>query len=148
MINIKEAYKKIKEGIEDFFFGRHKVKQILVKEEVIEDIMSFAKLNHPKEFVAFLGGEVKGDSLIITHLIYQHYSSSSKSAFTRINLPMVSGVVGTVHSHPGPSNQPSEEDLLFFGKMGMIHLIIKYPYNYEDIAAYDYEGNPIVYDIY
>ncbi len=148
MINIRRAYEKFKESIGDFMFGRHKVKQILIKEEVIENIMSFAKLNHPKEFVAFLGGEVKDNSLIVTHLVYQHYSSSNKSAFAKINLPMVSGVVGTVHSHPGPSNQPSEEDLLFFGKMGMVHLIIKYPYNYEDIAAYDFDGNPVEYEIY
>ncbi len=140
--------KRLKENFFGFLFGRQKVKQILVKEEVLEDIISFAKMNHPNEFVAFLGGEVKNNTLMITHLLYQNYYASSKSVMTKINFPMLSNVVGSVHSHPGPSNQPSDDDLLFFGKTGMVHFIIKYPYNYEDIAAYNYRGDPITYDIY
>ncbi len=139
---------KIIKALLNFFFGNKKVQHILIKQEVIGDIIEFAKTNHPKEFIAFLGGEIKNNNLLITHLIYQQYYPSTRSVFTRINLPITSQAFGSVHSHPSPNNEPSREDLLFFGKNGWIHLIIKYPYRVEDIAAYDYKGNKIDFEIY
>ena len=145
---IKKLANKIGNKLLDFIFTSKKVKKILVKEEVLEDMMNFARANHPNEFMAFLGGKIEQSTLLITHLIFQSYYASKSSVVTRINLPTTSHAVGTVHSHPGPSNHPSEEDLLFFGKTGFVHFIIKYPYNYEDIAAYDFNGDPVEYEIY
>ena len=145
---IKKIVNKIKDSFMNFLFGNTKINHILIKEQVLEDIISFAKANHPNEFIAFLGGEIKDNHLLITHLLYQQYFPSTRSVFTRINLPMTSQAFGTVHSHPGPSNSPSKQDIMFFGKNGWVHLIINYPYSIESIAAYDFNGNRITYDTY
>jgi proteasome lid subunit RPN8/RPN11 len=49
--------------------------------------------------------------------------------------------VGTAHSHPSGSSQPSLEDLNHF--YGLISIIICHPYNEEDIHAYDSQGREV-----
>ena len=45
------------------------------------------------------------------------------------------------HSHPVGPAEPSLEDLNNF--FGLISIIVKAPYNEEDIFAWDSSGNPI-----
>ena len=49
--------------------------------------------------------------------------------------------IGTVHSHPGGTAEPSVADLTNF--FGLVSLIIKWPYRDEDIFAWDSKGNQI-----
>jgi len=116
---------------------------VVILGEVADDIRGIAKNSYPNEFVALLGGEVKGRNLVIAGLIYQVFHPSRMSAFMHINLPMISGVVGSVHSHPTPGNSPSKADLLLFNKQGHVHLIVCYPFRRKDIAAYDSYGKRI-----
>ena len=60
---------------------------------------------------------------------------------------MTVNAVGSVHSHPGPSNQPSNADLSFFGKNGYFHMIICRPYSQATIQAYDAFGTPMTFTI-
>jgi proteasome lid subunit RPN8/RPN11 len=137
---------RISQGIRKFLEGlltveQKKFSQITIHKSVIEDIIDFAKSNSPNEFIAVLQGQVEGDTLIVTGLLYQHFYGSRTSSLVRMNLPMLSNAVGSVHSHPSRFNRPSNADLQFFGKNGMVHLIIGAPYNPENIACYDFEGN-------
>ena len=93
-----------------------------------------------------LKGAVKDKKLVIDSLIFQTYHASNNSTLLRFNLPVMSGSVGSVHSHPGAHNRPSNADLRFFNKHGFVHLIIANPYNRESIQAYDFYGNKIMFE--
>jgi proteasome lid subunit RPN8/RPN11 len=120
---------------------------IEVTPEVIESICDLSADCHPKEFLAFLGGRVENKKLIIDKLLYQKYYAGTHSATPEMQLPTLAGCVGSIHSHPGPSNRPSDADLHFFDKNPGVHMIIKKPYRPEDICAYDSEGKKIEYTL-
>lgn len=134
----------IKQRVIDFLKGipGEKFSRITIKEEVIADIIEFAKANYPREFSALLEGRIKKDTLEIDGIVYQHFRSRRNTAVMQMNLPMLSGVVGSVHSHPGRSTSPSVADYNFFAKTGVVHFIIGYPYTEKTLSSYDYEGNP------
>lgn len=129
--------------------GQQKFSKIRITHEVVEDIRGYAKGAYPKEFVAALEGKVKEDSLIINGLLYQPFRASETSALpdAMIPMPMTSGSVGSVHSHPNKSNRPSGPDLHFFSKKGIVHLIIKHPFRPEDIACYNSFGERCEFEI-
>ncbi len=117
-------------------------KEVIINEEVISTIIEFAKNAYPKEFIAFLQGTIKEEKLLINSLTYQHFYASEKSAFTQTTLPLISNIVGTIHSHPLQS-KPSKTDLKFFNKNYMIHIIISYPFNINTIKVYNKYGEEI-----
>jgi len=129
-------------GLEKYAFN-----EIFIRKEVVFDIIKFAKSNYPKEFSAFLRGRIKSRKLLVEGIIYQNFQSSENSSVITTNLPVLSGRVGTVHSHPGLRNIPSKADLAFFSKYGSINLIIGKPYATETIAAYDGGGRRISFNI-
>ncbi|MFH1211253.1 MAG: Mov34/MPN/PAD-1 family protein [archaeon] len=118
-----------------------KFSNIEIQRTVIENIIDFARTNYPKEFSALLSGQVKDKKLVIEGVIYQPYTGTKSSSWMRINVPMPSRIVGSVHSHPSSSVRPSDADLQFFRKNGVVNLIIGYPYRPNNIACYDYDGN-------
>ncbi|MFH0977719.1 MAG: Mov34/MPN/PAD-1 family protein [Candidatus Woesearchaeota archaeon] len=123
------------------------VRSILLKQSVVLDIIQFAKSNFPKEFVAVLQGRIVQGTVTVTGIIYQPYVSARSTAIMQMNLPMLSDSVGSVHSHPSASNQPSDQDLQFFGKRGIVNLIIAYPFNPNTLACYDRYGNRMDFSI-
>lgn len=135
--------------IDKFFswvFDKTWTKTVLQK-SVVDDIINFAKSNHPRECSAFLAGKIKKNTLFITHLLYQNFNSDNKSTSIEQKLPLLSGSAGSVHSHPSGSNKPSRVDMEFFAKTGMVHLIICAPYLQRNIAMYDANGQPRVFVI-
>lgn len=130
-----------------FGLEKKRVESVVLEREVVESIIGLAKDTYPNEFIAFLDGEIKDGVLRVESLVYQPYWASRNSTATIIDFPIGMRVFGSVHSHPGPSNQPSNADLLFFSKHGAVHMIIKTPYAPEDIAAYDSHGRRISFDV-
>lgn len=122
-------------------------KKIILKKRVADDICRFAKKSYPLEFISYLKGEKINENLTINSLVYQEFKASKNSAFSKMNLPILSGVVGTVHSHPSYSNLPSETDLKLFNKQFGIHLIISYPFLIKNIQAYNPKGEKILLKI-
>jgi proteasome lid subunit RPN8/RPN11 len=123
--------------------NRYVFEKVEIKKEVIDDICDFAKENHPREFIMLLQGNIKNKIMTIDSLAFQQYYANEDFAMPMIRLPITMDIMGSVHSHPGFSNKPSNADLHFFGKNGMVHLIIKRPYGINDIAAYDKNGKQI-----
>lgn len=119
---------------------------IHIEKDVIENIMLLAKENDPKEFLAFLDGKIENKRLNITGLIYQEYYASESSAAPIFHFPDKS-FYGSVHSHPGNSNRPSQADRQFFSKIGIINIIICRPYAIENIRFYNHEGEEIDVEI-
>ena len=122
--------------------------EIFIRRDVIYKIIEFANNNDPKEFVAFLKGKISNKRLIINDLVYQHFQSSFHSASVQNRLPLSINIFGTVHSHPGYSNIPSNQDLEFFNKNGTLHLIICKPFNLTSIKAYNSLGREMSFKVY
>lgn len=118
---------------------------VQVHQQVIEDICELAKSAAPKEMIAFLTGEIhkvgKNRILFVDGLyIKGYYASTNHTYFTIHDLPL-SGVFGTVHSHPSKNNHPSGADRRLFSRFGWFHMIIGAPYTTEAIAVYNKNGD-------
>ena len=147
MQNISSYFQKLLDKL--LAPGQQKFSRIRIRKEVAEDIIEFAKGAYPKEFVAALEGEIKDETLTITGLLYHPFRASETSALpdAMIPIPMTSGSIGSVHSHPSGPNTPSRQDLYSFGKTGIVHLIIKKPFRQEDMACYNLRGEPCSFEV-
>jgi len=129
-----------------FDLDKLEFKSIIVTKEVIEDIILLAKENYPKEFLAFLDGKIKDKRLVIDGLLYQEYNATIDSAAPIFHFPDKT-FFGSVHSHPGPNNRPSNADKKFFRKIGIVNIIICRPFRQEDIKFYNHDGEEIIVSI-
>lgn len=140
--------KKLTKWFNRFFeLDKYEFDRVVIDKEVIEAIIELAEQTLPKEFIAFLEGKVNKRVLRITRLNYQEYVANPSYTVYKMDFPLTSNIVGTVHSHPGYSNKPSKADLHSFSKKGLVHLIISMPYRVENIKAYDINGNVIEYEV-
>jgi proteasome lid subunit RPN8/RPN11 len=138
----------LKNWLKRFFeLDRYDFERVIIDREVIDNIVELAKQTYPKEFIAFLEGKTRKKILRIYGLVYQEYFANPSYTVYKFNPPIISGIVGSVHSHPGPSNHPSAADLHSFSKRGMVHMIIRMPYAAENIQAYDKNGNRISFEV-
>jgi len=123
-----------------------KFREILMDREVVEEIIQIARESHPFEFAALLEGKVKEGVLKVDGLVFLPGETSNQGAVMKtFMMPLTTGTVGSVHSHPIPSGEPSTADLQFFAKNGLFHLIIAYPYTEDSMLAYDTFGEIISY---
>ena len=118
-------------------------RRVSLKEDVRDSILSFCKMNHPDEGILILKGKSKKGNIIIDGLVIPPFSEtgSTFAGFPHSFLPFDTSYVGVVHSHPVGSARPSLEDLNNF--FGLISLIVKSPYEDENIFAWDRDGKPI-----
>ena len=70
-----------------------------------------------------------------------HETGPTFAGFPANQLPFDSDYIGMVHSHPTGTAEPSSEDLHNF--FGLVSVIVKSPYEDEDIFAWDSSGNQI-----
>jgi len=144
---------KINKKLDNFLqniFGANKdaFSEVQIDKEVMEEILNIAREAYPNEFVALLQGKVRDGILKIDGLIFLPGTTSDEGAVMQIfMLPLKSGAVGSVHSHPGYSAHPSDADIQFFAKNGFFHLIVAEPYDLDSIKAYDAFGNLADYQI-
>lgn len=122
--------------------------EILIDREVVEEIIQIARKAHPFEFVAMLEGKIKDETLKIDGLVFSAGETSHQGAvINTFMIPLSTGTVGSVHSHPGPSASPSTADLQMFAKNGYFHLIIAEPYIEESMIGYNSFGEITRYKI-
>lgn len=128
--------------------NRKEFLEVQVDMEVLEEVMQIAKTSYPREFSAILQGRIEDDILRITGLIFLPGAASESGAVMEIfMMPLLSDDMGSVHSHPGYSAEPSNTDLQFFAKRGFFHMIIAEPYDLDSIRAYDSFGQNMDYTI-
>jgi proteasome lid subunit RPN8/RPN11 len=141
-------WKRIGKWFKSFFeLDKFEFDKVIIEREVIDGIVELANQTLPKEFIAFLEGKVSKKVLRIHGLAYQEYFANPSYTVYKLDPPITSGIVGSVHSHPGASNRPSRADLHSFSKKGMVHLIIRMPYSAETIQAYDGNGNIVEFEV-
>lgn len=123
-------------------------REVRVDREVLESVLFYSKKAYPNEFLAFFDGEIKDKILYITGLLFIPGETSKTGAVVHTELiPMSTKYWGSVHSHPGPSAEPSDADLKTFSRNGYFHMIVCLPYSFETFKSYDRYGNHLDYTI-
>ena len=122
-------------------------RKIILTRQITNSVITYAKSWHPNEGILILQGKKEKNLVKITGLIIPPFSTHGPyySGFPVYELPFDLSYIGTIHSHPSGSNNPSLEDLNHF--FGLVSLIICYPYDAEDIAAFDRNGNKMDLEI-
>ena len=111
--------------------------------ETRDGIISYCKITHPDEMILILKGHSKKGKMFIEGLVVPpfHETGPTFAGFPSSFLPLDLSYIGMAHSHPEGTEEPSLEDLNNF--FGLVSIIVKAPYNDEDIFAWDSSGNPI-----
>ena len=118
-------------------------RKVSITQETRDGILSFCKMNHPDEGILILRGKSKHGNVFIDALVIPPFSETGAdfAGFPNNPLPLDLSYVGIVHSHPSGSAEPSLTDLDNF--FGLVSLIVKSPYEDDDIFAWDSQGNEI-----
>ncbi len=107
--------------------------------QTVNAIIQASINTYPNEFIGMLGGnknEKLIDELIIVPAVFGKNFSSIHSHL----LPFDSKMLGSIHSHPSHTSQPSNQDLHAFSKLGEVHIIIANPYNVYSMSCYNSKG--------
>jgi len=121
-------------------------KEIFVARAVVDSILSYARMLHPRESILLLKGKVDKHRLLINDVQIPPLATHGRtfSSFPLHTLPIDFSVMGVAHSHPSGALRPSITDLNKF--YGRIMLITAYPYQTEqNMAIFDREGKPLKY---
>jgi len=125
-------------------FKREKLeRKVSLKKDARDGIISYCKMKHPNEAVLILRGKSKKGNITIDGLIIPpfSYTDTTFAGFPNSFLPLDTSYVGIVHSHPKGSEKPSITDLNNF--FGLVSMVVKSPYDDDDIFAWDSKGDPI-----
>jgi len=122
-------------------------RRVSLKQETRDGILSYCKMSHPDEGILILRGKSEHGNVLIDALVIPPFSETGAdfAGFPHNPLPLDPSYVGIVHSHPIGSAEPSLTDLNNF--FGLVSIIVKSPYEDEDIFAWDSSGNKIPIDI-
>jgi proteasome lid subunit RPN8/RPN11 len=123
-------------------------KEVFVERAVVDSVLSYAQMLHPKESILLLKGKVDKHKIVVNDTQLPPFAAHGKtfSAFPLDKLPIDFSVVGVAHSHPSGALRPSVTDLNKF--YGRIMLITAYPYQTEkNIIILDHQGNPVKYAV-
>ena len=123
-------------------------KEVFVKQSVVESILSYAQICHPRESILLLKGKTDKKKIVVTDVQIPPLAThgSTFSGFPLSRLPIDFSVIGVAHSHPSGALRPSVTDLNKF--YGRLMLITAYPYQTEqNIIILDRQGNPLKYKV-
>ena len=123
-------------------------KEVFVERTVVDSILSYAQMFHPKESILLLKGKIEKKKIVVNDLQIPPLAThgSTFSGFPLNRLPIDFSVIGVAHSHPSGALCPSVTDLNKF--YGRIMLITAHPYQSEkNIIILDRQGKPLKYTI-
>ncbi len=117
--------------------------EVTVPKEIFDMVFESARRVHPKETIFLLRGKKKGNSWEITEMIIPPAATHGFgfSGFPMHMLPMDFSIVGSIHSHPSGNISPSVEDLNH--SLGKVIIIVGFPYQGNEIAAYNRDGKKL-----
>ena len=121
-------------------------KEIFVERAVVDSILSYAQMFHPRESILLLKGKIDKKKIVINDVQIPPLATHGNrfSSFPLSRLPIDFSVIGVAHSHPSGALRPSIADLNQF--YGRIMLITAYPYQSEkNMIILDREGKPLKY---
>lgn len=134
------------------FLKKKKIERVQRNWKITKDcldlIMECARSNYPREFGGLLRVDTNLKDTIIEIVILPGTISGDSHAIFKLHMmPIDFSIVGTVHSHPSYSFEPSDADLHLFQKYGKIHIIVAKPYTNDSWKAYDYNGTGVLMSI-
>ena len=93
--------------------------------------------------ILILKGHSKKGKMFVESLVVPPFNEPTPTfaGFPSNQLPFDADYIGMAHSHPVGTAEPSLEDLNNF--FGLVSIIVKAPYEDEDILAWDSSGNSI-----
>lgn len=121
-------------------------KEVLVERSVVDSILSYAHIFHPRESILLLKGRIEKTKIVVNDIQIPPLAihGSRFSSFPLSRLPVDFSVVGVAHSHPSGALRPSNSDLIHF--YGRIMLITAYPYKSEqNMVILDRKGKQLKY---
>ena len=126
-----------------FFKKKEFRRRVTISREAMDGIISYSKIRHPNEAILIVKGKSRDGHIAVDGLVIPPFSHSGPTfaGFPHSFLPFDMSYVGTVHSHPGGTAEPSLTDLNNF--FGLVSLIIKWPYRDQDIFAWNSKGDGI-----
>jgi len=123
-------------------------KEVFVERTVVDSILSYAQMFHPRESILLLKGKIEKKKIVVDDVQIPPLAThgSTFSGFPLNGLPIDFSVIGVAHSHPSGALCPSVTDLNKF--YGRIMLITAHPYQSEkNIIIFDRQGKPLKYTI-
>ncbi len=124
------------------------VKFVVIRKHVLDSILSYSKMFHPKEGILLLRGRSKGGVVDVDGVVIPPGAihGSGFSAFGWGMIPIDLSYVGVAHSHPSGYAVPSHEDLLHV--TGKIMVIAGAPYHDESsLKVYNVHGEPLPFEV-
>ncbi len=124
------------------------ITEVVTSRNLLNVIFENARIAYPREMVLLLRGETKRERVEITDIIIPPlaFSSSRSASFPASMLPMDLSLIGSVHSHPSGSPEPSIVDLN--RAFGRIIMIVTYPFlRTENVAVYNRQGKKATFCI-
>ena len=122
------------------------VMEVFVERAVVDSILSYAQMFHPRESILLLKGKIDKKKIVVNEVQIPPLATHGNrfSSFPLSRLPIDFSVVGVAHSHPSGALRPSIADLNQF--YGRIMLITAYPYQSEqNMIILDREGKQVKY---
>jgi len=120
------------------------IKSVVVHKTVIDSVLSYSKMFHPREGILLLRGRKKGEVVEVESVVIPPTAvhGSGFSGFSWNMVPMDLGYVGVAHSHPSGWAVPSHQDILHVS--GKIMMIMGFPYTDETcVKVYNTKGEPL-----
>ena len=104
-----------------------------------------ARSCYPDEFLCMVRQTdgVVDEMVLLPGTVY----GDSHSFLSEWMSPIDFSIAGTAHSHPGYSNEASDDDLTLFANMGGIHFITCQPYDRHSWKAYNSKGEEVELEI-
>lgn len=124
------------------------VARLILKQSVVDSILTYAQMAYPKEGILLLRGHVTTSETVISDVVIppRAVHGFGFANFPWNMLPIDRSILGTAHSHPSGSLRPSVQDLNHY--YSRIMIIAVYPFqSHQDIGAFDRNGTIISYDI-
>ena len=113
--------------------------------DFIDGFNESAKSCYPNEFLCMVRQNegVIDEMVLLPGTVY----GDSHSFLSEWMSPIDFSIAGTAHSHPGYSNEASDDDLSLFANMGGIHFITCQPYDRQSWRAYISKGEEVELEI-
>ena len=122
------------------------MQEVRLTQPALDFILHASRSTFPQEFAGLLRKNRKGEIaevLVIPQSVY----GDDFSSINLWNVPYTSRHCGSVHSHPGWSARPSEEDIDFFKMTGTVHIIACRPFIPSSVRAFDQDGKELAIKI-
>ena len=113
--------------------------------DFIDGLNESARSCYPNEFLCMVRQTdgVIDEMVLLPGTVF----GDSHSFLSEWMSPIDYSIAGTAHSHPGYSNEASDEDLSLFANMGGIHFITCQPYDRQSWRAYNSKGEEVELEI-